>query len=285
MIRRRAELERRFSRRSASPGEAGALALRHFRDRAKRSASTMKGAQDWLTAADGEVETLIRERLRASFPGATASSARRAAASFDADVWIIDPIDGTANFARGIANWCISIGFLRDGEPRSASSTTRCQGELYAARRGARRDAERRADAGVAARRHRAAPPSSRLVDAPAARALRRRWCERVLEAGAGVRRGGSGALGLAYVADGPHRRLLRAAHQRLGRRGRHRHRRGGRRLDQRFFRRRRPAARAIRSSRCTPRPLRTSWRRAMARQGLLRPAAATTLTDAPVRR
>jgi len=40
-------------------------------------------------------------------------------------LWVIDPIDGTANFARGMPHFCVSIAYLRDGKANSAPSISR----------------------------------------------------------------------------------------------------------------------------------------------------------------
>jgi myo-inositol-1(or 4)-monophosphatase len=87
--------------------EAGALALRRFRERAAGSFE-LKGAQDYLTEADGEVERLIKARIEAAFPGDSVMG-EEGGGEIDSSAWIVDPIDGTANFARGIPLFSVSI--------------------------------------------------------------------------------------------------------------------------------------------------------------------------------
>jgi myo-inositol-1(or 4)-monophosphatase len=68
------ELDARETALAAVAREAGELARKHF----ESGVSTkLKGKQDFITAADGEVERLIIERLKSRFP-ATPSSARKA---------------------------------------------------------------------------------------------------------------------------------------------------------------------------------------------------------------
>jgi myo-inositol-1(or 4)-monophosphatase len=95
--------------------EASHLALGYF-NRRESLGITMKGAQDWLTVADGKVEDFLRRRLSELFPQDTVIGEEGGGEASDA-VWILDPIDGTANFAHGDRNWCISIGFLANRKP------------------------------------------------------------------------------------------------------------------------------------------------------------------------
>src|SRR5215831_11610094 len=114
--------------------EAGRLALDYF-GRQDSLSVTMKGAQDWLTVADGAVEDFLRRRLAVLFQTDTVIGEEGGGAASDA-VWIIDPIDGTANFARGDRNWCISIGFLLNRVPTIGIVAAPSLDELYVAQRG-----------------------------------------------------------------------------------------------------------------------------------------------------
>ncbi len=199
------ELDAREKALAAVAREAGELAKKMFAD-PKSLGVKLKGKQDFITVADGEVERMIVDRLSEQFPqdallgeegGASGSNSGKGDA-----VWIIDPIDGTANFAHGIPHFCISIGFLSGGEPQLGALSAPMYGELYLARRGR--------GAFVNGRRMRVAPASdmkqaiielgwSSRRPARAYAAL----LERILGTGAVFLRAGSGALGLAYVADG----------------------------------------------------------------------------------
>ena len=88
--------------------EAAALAKSLFMTR-KPGTFSMKGYQDFLTEADGQVERLIAERLGAAFPDDTFFG-EEGGGTFSERTWVVDPIDGTANFARGIPHFSISIG-------------------------------------------------------------------------------------------------------------------------------------------------------------------------------
>ena len=103
----------------------------------------LKGKQDYITVADGEVERLIVGRLAERFPedavlGEEGGAQGGGTARSDS-VWIIDPIDGTANFAHRIPHFSISIGFLSGGEPQLAARrcTAKCSARGAAAARSA----------------------------------------------------------------------------------------------------------------------------------------------------
>ncbi len=73
-----------------------------------------KGAQDVVTSADLEIETIIRNRLREAFPQDAFFGEEQGPDEFNetSSVWIVDPIDGTQPFVSGLADWCISIAFV-----------------------------------------------------------------------------------------------------------------------------------------------------------------------------
>jgi myo-inositol-1(or 4)-monophosphatase len=180
--------------------EASALAMGYFGDARKLDVS-MKSAQDWLTAADGAVETFLRERIAAAFPGDGVKGEEQGGGAAD-NLWVIDPIDGTANFARAHPHWCISIGFLHKGGPTFGVLAAPVMGETWAALkgRGATRNG-RRIGVSEIDDLGRAAIEVGWSTRRPAADYLALVKC--VMDAGAAPKRCGSGALGLAFVADG----------------------------------------------------------------------------------
>ena len=180
--------------------EASHLALGYFSRRESLGIS-MKGAQDWLTVADGEVEAFLRGRLSALFPHDSVIGEEGGGEASDA-VWILDPIDGTANFAHGDRNWCISIGFLADRTPEIGIVAAPALGELYAARRGAgatlNGEPIKVSGAADITRATVELGWSTRLSAASYVEMLSRAYA-----AGAAVKRAGSGTLGLCHVASG----------------------------------------------------------------------------------
>jgi inositol-phosphate phosphatase/L-galactose 1-phosphate phosphatase/histidinol-phosphatase len=71
-----------------------------------------------VTATDREVETLLRKRIEAAFPGHGIIGEEFDAVRADADyVWVLDPIDGTAGFVTGKPLFGTLIGCVYKGEP------------------------------------------------------------------------------------------------------------------------------------------------------------------------
>ena len=100
--------------------EAGRLAQRFLADRSNLGVE-LKGPQDFVSKADRAVEELIVRRLSAAFPndGFVGEEGGQSiiGRSDGSSIWIIDPIDGTANFVQGRSEWCVSIGLVRSGQP------------------------------------------------------------------------------------------------------------------------------------------------------------------------
>jgi myo-inositol-1(or 4)-monophosphatase len=186
---------------------AGERALEHWRHR-DRLVAELKGPQDWVSRADRDVEQFLRAEIHASFPG-DRFLGEETAAGFDGSIdrcWVVDPIDGTHNFLRGIPYWNVAIAWVVAGRAVVAATFDPVAGELYHARRGGGAwcegpDGEARmrvaptdtlASAFVALGHHDRALSETYL-------ALRRRMMER----GVAMRNLGSAALQLAWVARG----------------------------------------------------------------------------------
>lgn len=98
-----------------------------------------KGTIDLVTEADLAVERDIRERIAWHFPSHTvlgeegAQSSPTSASPFR---WIVDPIDGTTNFAHGLALFCVSIGLEIDGRVALGVIYEPIGNELFTAERG-----------------------------------------------------------------------------------------------------------------------------------------------------
>jgi myo-inositol-1(or 4)-monophosphatase len=114
---------------------AGRMA-KDFFDRRHELAVELKGTQDLVSIADKSVEVLIREQLGAAFPedgllgeeGGGDGNAER--------LWVIDPIDGTMNFLRGLPYWSGVVAYVENGVTELGLTVDPVHGDLYAARRG-----------------------------------------------------------------------------------------------------------------------------------------------------
>jgi myo-inositol-1(or 4)-monophosphatase len=194
------DLNQRHIAAAALANEAAALASRYFQDRA-RMGTKMKGFQDFVTEADGAVEDLLRRRIAETFP-ADGFLGEEGGGSNNDNLWIVDPIDGTANFARGEPHWAVSIGFVRQGVPEIGVLAMPTLNELFAARRGhgATRNGEPIRVSGIGDMRTAAVEIgwSARRSTASYIGLV-----AKVMEMGATVKRSASGALGMAWVACG----------------------------------------------------------------------------------
>jgi myo-inositol-1(or 4)-monophosphatase len=76
----------------------------------------VKADNTLVTEADRQIELFLRERLGALAPGwSFLGEEGGLVGDADAPCWVIDPIDGTTNFVRGLPLWCISVGAVYQG--------------------------------------------------------------------------------------------------------------------------------------------------------------------------
>jgi myo-inositol-1(or 4)-monophosphatase len=186
---------------------AGALALDYFRNR-ERLTVELKGPQDFVSRADRDVEALLRREIAAAFPDDRVLG-EETAVGFEGALercWVVDPIDGTHNFLRGVPYWNVAIAYVEAGRARIGVVLDPVSGELYRAARGDGAWCDDKlgtsrlhvattsglAGAYVALGHHDRAPSAEYLE-------IRRRMMAR----GVAMRNFGSGALQLAHVASG----------------------------------------------------------------------------------
>ena len=164
-----------------------------------------KGRNDFVSDADLRAEALIVEHIRKHYP-AHAILAEEGGASGDSDhVWIIDPLDGTTNFLHACPVYCVSIGLKIRGRLEHGVVYDPNREELFTATRGQGAQLDGRKIRVSKTRKLEDAlvgtgfPYRSGGPDAPVYLA----GLGRMIERSAGVRRPGSAALDLAYVAAG----------------------------------------------------------------------------------
>jgi len=131
-------LSHRFLAAAAIAHEAGQIAGRRFRDRSSFTVG-FKGPQDYLTEVDLEVERFIATRLHGAFPedGFIGEEGEGRVGKPGAPTWVVDPIDGTMNFARGAPHFCVSIAAVLDREVEIGAVYDPIVEEMFLARRGA----------------------------------------------------------------------------------------------------------------------------------------------------
>lgn len=102
----------------------------HIQEKAHRA--------DLVTQADKASEAIIIERLRAEYPSATILGEEGGEhKGTSQERWIVDPLDGTTNYAHAYPLFCVSIACERDGELVAGVVYAPLMNELFAAERGA----------------------------------------------------------------------------------------------------------------------------------------------------
>jgi myo-inositol-1(or 4)-monophosphatase len=181
--------------------EAGALLARHFE---RRITFELKGEFDLITAADRASETLVVERLRSHFPTHSIVAEEGGGVESASDYrWYVDPLDGTTNFAHGFPVFNVTLAMERAGEVILGVVYDPIHQELFTAERGA----------GAFLNNHRVHVSKARdLGDSLSSTGFPSRkrhnsinihFYYQLAMASHGVRRTGSAALDLAYVAAG----------------------------------------------------------------------------------
>jgi myo-inositol-1(or 4)-monophosphatase len=185
-------------------GRAGAVLMDHY-ERLERI--DHKSARDVVTEADHLSEALILDAIRARYPadaiwaeetGEHNAQAGEAPSSGRGRVWIVDPLDGTINYANGLPVFCVAIGLVVDAVPSVGVILDPARNDAFAATRD-----------GPATLNGRPVRASSKeaLSDFVISMALNGRTAttrsRNVRKAIRISRNMGSAALALAYVANG----------------------------------------------------------------------------------
>ncbi|MCL1048325.1 inositol-1-monophosphatase [Shewanella abyssi] len=116
---------------------AGQLIVRAYGE-LDRIEVTSKGANDFVTNVDKEAEAAITYQIRKAYPDHTIigeESGENKGANKDY-VWIVDPLDGTNNFVRGIPHFAVSIAMQFKGKTEVAVIYDPIRDELFSAVRG-----------------------------------------------------------------------------------------------------------------------------------------------------
>src|SRR5580692_7415668 len=190
--------------------QAGAL-LRNFY--AKGVATEYKGDVDLVTEADRASEKLIVEKLKAAFPSHGVYGEEGTRAGLESEYrWYVDPLDGTTNFAHGFPAFCVILGLERrkaglaadaDGEMVAGVIYDPLRDEMFSVERGKGAWLNHRK---ISVSKTRSLQesltgtgfPSKKRHDSPNIH-----FYQEVTLRSHGVRRAGSAALDMAYVACG----------------------------------------------------------------------------------
>ncbi|MBV1903446.1 MAG: inositol monophosphatase [Marinosulfonomonas sp.] len=167
---------------------------------------SMKGAGDFVSKADFAAEAIIKEELVGGRPnyGWCAEESDEQKGKDPTRRWIVDPLDGTTNFLHGLPHWAVSIGLEFKGEIVSAVVYDPTKDEMFVAEKGQgawmnesrlRVSARTKMIESIFA----TGVPFGGRVDLPDTL----QDIARLAPTCAGIRRWGSAALDLAYVAAG----------------------------------------------------------------------------------
>lgn len=168
-----------------------------------------KGAGDWASALDTDTEAWLREQIAQAFPdhaflgeesGGTSASSLESAEH----LWVVDPIDGSMNFLRGYPQYSVSVALLERGEPVVGCVVDPTRGEVFWAVRGQGAWCnDQRLEVATTTELSRAL--AATVFPKPQSPFMARYTPQlmAVLQGAAGLRRSGSMALELAYLAAG----------------------------------------------------------------------------------
>jgi len=181
--------------------EAGSLLANYFE---RRVAFELKGDFDLVTEADRASERLVIERLRSHFPQHSILAEEGGGHESPSEYrWYVDPLDGTTNFAHSFPMFNVTLGLERAGEMIAGVIYDPMRREMFSAEQGA----------GAFLNNHRIRISGcKRLEDSLASTGFPSRkrhqnvnihFYHQMAMASHGVRRTGSAAIDLAYVACG----------------------------------------------------------------------------------
>jgi len=191
--------------------EAGELAARRRREGVE-VAATKSNPVDVVTAADREVEELIRARLGSARPqDAILGEEGGATGGTSGLTWVVDPIDGTTNYLYGIRRYAVSIAVV-EGEPDPATWTP-LAGVVFAPAMDELFTASRGGGAQLGDTRITVAPPvpleqaliATGFAYDPRMRGVQGEVVARMLPRVRDIRRQGAASVDLADLAAGRH--------------------------------------------------------------------------------
>ncbi len=166
-----------------------------------------KGPADFVSAADLKAEQTLVEELSRVRPGYGFLAEERGAVegTDKSHRWIIDPLDGTTNFLHAIPHFCISVALEREGELVAGVIYNPSANEIFWAEKGKGAFLNNEKRLRVAARRH--LDESILATGVPflgkQGHGQFLKEMHQLTQRVAGIRRFGSAALDLAYVAAG----------------------------------------------------------------------------------
>ncbi|WP_293369964.1 inositol monophosphatase family protein [Nevskia sp.] len=186
----------------AAARSAGNFIMRNL-DRVDQLTVESKGRNDFVTQIDRSAEGEIVKIIRKAYPQHAILGEEGGASGNNEVVWIVDPLDGTTNFLHGLPHFAVSIGIQVRGKLEHGVIYAPCTQDLYIATKGSGATLNNRKIRGSTAKELDSAligtgvPIRADLLDAYLP------MLKTIAGNSAGIRRAGSAALDLAYVAAG----------------------------------------------------------------------------------
>src|SRR5215475_4875103 len=181
--------------------EAGALLANFFE---RRVPFELKGDFDLVTEADRTSEQLVVERLRSHFPSHSIVAEEGGGHESPSEYrWYVDPLDGTTNFAHSFPMFNVTLGLERAGERIAGVVYDPVRQEMFTAERGAGAYLNNRRIRVSATRRLGDSLASTGFPSRKRHHNVNIHFYYQLAMASHGVRRTGSAAIDLAYVASG----------------------------------------------------------------------------------
>ena len=181
--------------------EAGTLLATYFE---RRVAFELKGEFDLVTEADRASEMLVVERLRSHFPShgivAEEGGGHQSVSDFR---WFVDPLDGTTNFAHSFPIFNVTLGLEQAGEMVAGVIYDPIRQEMFTAERGAGAYLNHRRIRVSAVKRLEDSLASTGFPSRKRHENVNIHFYHQMALASHGVRRTGSAAIDLAWVASG----------------------------------------------------------------------------------
>jgi len=130
-------LQERYEFARVLARDVGREALRFWNENGTQGLGiSTKGLQDFVTEADKAAEHTIRSQLAKYFPQDGFIGEETGGVTGTGGYWVVDPIDGTANYLRGLRHWGVSIAYIVGAETRLGIIHDTPTDRLYHARVG-----------------------------------------------------------------------------------------------------------------------------------------------------
>ena len=181
---------------------AGNFIMRNL-DRVDQIQVERKGRNDFVSQVDRGAEAEIIKTIRKAYPHHAVLGEEGGRDGDNEVLWIIDPLDGTTNFLHGLPHFAVSIGIQVKGKLEHGVIYAPCTQDLYCASRGGGATLNNRRIRVSGATDLSAALIGTGVPIRAANLDAYLPMLRKVVENTAGVRRAGSAALDLAYVAAG----------------------------------------------------------------------------------